>query len=54
MFNDKLVMLTYTNTMYQSKFKLLAIVVTILACKQHTLTAYACLCFDKSGSMGHE
>jgi hypothetical protein len=37
MFNDKLVVLTYTNAMYQSKFKLLAIFVIILACKQQML-----------------
>ena len=39
MFNDKLVILTVThkNTIYQSKLKLLAIFVTILVCKQHTL-----------------
>jgi hypothetical protein len=37
MFNDKLVILTYKNTIYQSKLKLLAIFVTILVCKQHTL-----------------
>ena len=37
MFNDKLVIFTYKNTIYQSKLKLLAIFVTILACKQHTL-----------------
>ena len=35
MFNDKLVILTYKNTIYQSKLKLLAISVTILVCKQH-------------------
>ena len=33
MFNDKLVILTYKNKIYQSKLKLLA----ILVCKQHTL-----------------
>jgi hypothetical protein len=38
MFNDKLVILTYKNTIYQSKLKLLAIFVTILVCKQHTLS----------------
>jgi hypothetical protein len=37
MFNDKLVIFTYKNTIYQSKLKLLAIFVTILVCKQHTL-----------------
>jgi hypothetical protein len=37
MFNDKLVILTYKNTIYQSKLKLLAIFVTILVCKQHML-----------------
>jgi hypothetical protein len=37
MFKDKLVILTYKNTIYQSKLKLLAICVTILVCKQHTL-----------------
>ena len=37
MFKDKLVILTYKNTIYQSKLKLLAIFVTILVCKQHTL-----------------
>jgi hypothetical protein len=37
MLNDKLVILTYKNTIYQSKLKLLAIFVTILVCKQHTL-----------------
>jgi hypothetical protein len=36
MLNDKLVILTYKNTIYQSKLKLLAIFVTILVCKQHT------------------
>jgi len=36
MFNDKLVIFTYKNTIYQSKLKLLAIFVTILVCKQHT------------------
>ena len=36
MFNDRLVILTYKNTIYQSKLKLLAIFVTILACEQHT------------------
>ena len=40
MFNDKLVILTYKNTIYQSKLKLLAIFVTILACKQHTCTLF--------------
>jgi hypothetical protein len=39
MFNDKLVILTYKNTIYQSKFELLAIFVTILVCKQHTMYA---------------
>ena len=38
MFKDKLVILTYKNTIYQSKLKLLAMFVTILVCKQHTLT----------------
>ena len=38
MFNDKLVILTYKNTIYQSTLKLLAIFVTILVCKQHTLS----------------
>ena len=37
MFNHKLVILTYKNTIYQSKLKLLAIFVTILVCKQHML-----------------
>jgi hypothetical protein len=37
MFNDKLVILIYKNTIYQSKFKLLAIFATNLVCKQHTL-----------------
>jgi hypothetical protein len=37
MFKDKLVILTYKNTIYQSKLKLLAIFVTILVCKQHML-----------------
>jgi hypothetical protein len=37
MFKDKLVILTYKNTIYQSKLKLLAMFVTILVCKQHTL-----------------
>jgi hypothetical protein len=37
MFNDKLVILTYKNAIYQSKLKLLAIFVTILVCKQHML-----------------
>jgi hypothetical protein len=37
MFNDKLVILTYKNTIYQSKLKLWAMFVTILVCKQHTL-----------------
>jgi hypothetical protein len=37
MFNDKLVILAYKNTIYQSKHKLLAIFVTILICKQHKL-----------------
>jgi hypothetical protein len=37
MFNDKLVILTYKNAIYQSKVKLLAIFVTILVCKQHML-----------------
>ena len=37
MFNDKLVILAYKNTIYQSKLKLLAIFVTILVCKQHML-----------------
>ena len=37
MFKDKLVILTYKNTIYQSKLKLWAIFVTILVCKQHTL-----------------
>ena len=35
MFND-LVILTYKNTIYQSKLDLLAIFETILVCKQHT------------------
>ena len=37
MFKDTLVILTYKNTIYHSKLKLLAIFVTILVCKQHTL-----------------
>jgi hypothetical protein len=37
MFNEKLGIFTYKNTIYQSKLKLLAIFVTILVCKQHTL-----------------
>ena len=37
MFKDKPVILTYKNTIYQSKLKLLAMFVTILVCKQHTL-----------------
>jgi hypothetical protein len=37
MFNDKLVIPIYKNTIYQSKLKLLVIFVTILVCKQHTL-----------------
>jgi hypothetical protein len=37
MFKDKLVILTYKNTIYHSKLKLLAIFVIILVCKQHTL-----------------
>jgi hypothetical protein len=37
MFNDKLVIPIYKNTIYQSKLKLLGIYVTILVCKQHTL-----------------
>ena len=37
MFNDTLVILTFKNTIYQSKLKLLAIFVTILICKQHKL-----------------
>jgi hypothetical protein len=36
-FKDKLVILTYKNTIYQSKLKLLVIFVTILICKQHKL-----------------
>ena len=35
--SDKLVIFTYKNTIYQSKLNLLAIFVTILVCKQHTL-----------------
>jgi hypothetical protein len=34
-FNDKLIIVTYKNAIYQSKLKLLAIFVTILVCKQH-------------------
>ena len=37
MFKEKLVILTYKNTIYQSKLKLLVIYVSILVCKQHTL-----------------
>ena len=37
MFNDKLVIFTYKNTIYQLKLKLLAIFATILVCKQHML-----------------
>ena len=37
MFNDKLVIVTYKNAIYQSKLKLLAIFITILVCKQHML-----------------
>ena len=33
MFNDKLVIVTYKNAIYQLKLKLLAIFVTILVCK---------------------
>ena len=37
MLNDKLVIVTYKNAIYQSKLKLLAIFVTILVSKQPTL-----------------
>ena len=40
MFNDKLDIFTYKNTIYQSKLKLLAILVTILVCKQHACAVH--------------